>query len=211
MSRAPDQADLVAALTEALDEAEHVDRDPKSGIDIYAFERNFVDDCDEGAADNLGYVLSTVGMSRRRMQPLPEGEEDGGDEDGGSRAIELLWYVKTLDPAYFAALRWLALLPGIDGIAYFHGRTISPPTSLLSTTPFKTVLLLPPIYGPDQDLFEGLETSDGDTVTTLVVHLISDAEKAMIARDGEGLDDFLDLLDEKEYPMLFDPARKSYV
>jgi Suppressor of fused protein (SUFU) len=204
----PTDIDLLAALTDGLDEPDHTDADPAPGADgitIHAFSRNFVDDCDDDAEDDMGYVLVTCGMSRQRMPPLPE------TDDGGSRSIELLWYVKTLDPAYFAALRWLAKLPQIDKIAYFHGRTISNPTAPLAATPFKTYLLLPPIYGPDADLFEGLESTDGDDIGTLVVHLISDAEAQLIKGRAEGLDDFLDLLDDKDYPMMFDPARRSYV
>jgi hypothetical protein len=213
MITAPTDAELLAAMTAALDEAEHVDADPSPGTDavtIYAFGRNFVDDCDDDADDDPGYVLVTCGMSRQRMVPLPEATDDD-DQAQDSRAIELLWYVETLDPAYFAALRWLAKLPRIDQIAYFHGRTISNPTPPLGASPFKTYLLLPPIYGPDADLFEGLETADGDAVSTLVVHLISDAEQAMIARGPEGLDDLLDLFDDNDHPMLFNPARQSYV
>jgi hypothetical protein len=209
----PTDTDLLAALTEALDEAEHTDADPKPGPDavtIYAFSRNFVDDEDDDAVDNMGYVLVTCGMSRQRMPSMPEASDDD-DQGQDSRSIELLWYVKTLEPAYFAALRWLAKLPQIDKIAYFHGRTISNPSAPLTVSPFKTYLLLPPIYGPDADLFEGLETADGDEVSTLVVHLISDAELKLIKSKPEGLDDFLDLLDDKDYPMLFDPARRSYV
>ncbi|WP_426535168.1 suppressor of fused domain protein [Bradyrhizobium sp. McL0615] len=43
----------------------------------------------------------------------------------------------------------------------------------------------------------------------LTVNLISDREYELIKRDG--LDTFLDLLDENDYPAIFDPARKSYV
>jgi Suppressor of fused protein (SUFU) len=210
MATEPADAVLLDALTGALDEPSHIDADPQGGnqaITIYAFDRNFVDDCDEDAADNPGFVLVTAGMCRQRMPALPDGAED----DGASRAVELIWYVKTLDPAYFAQLRWLATLPQIDKIAFYHGRTVSMPSPPLASTPFKTFLLLPPIYGPDAELFDGIETPGGDAVTTLTVHLISDAERAMIQRGDDGLDDFLDLLDERDHPMLFDPARTSYV
>jgi Suppressor of fused protein (SUFU) len=209
----PTDIDLLAALTEALDEPDHTDADPKPGADgitIHAFSRNFVDDDDDDAEDDMGYVLVTCGMSRQRMVPMPEATDDD-DQGQDSRSIELIWYVKTLDPAYFAALRWLAKLPQLDKIAYFHGRTISNPSAPLTVSPFKTYLLLPPIYGPDADLFEGLEASEGDEIGALVVHLISDAEAHLIKSKPEGLDDFLDLLDDKDYPMLFDPGRRSYV
>lgn len=206
MPTSPTNAEILAVLSTELGDVEH--HDPatgEDGIDIYAFGRNFVDDCDEDAEDDIGYVLVTCGMSRRRLPPLPEGQHDT------TRAVELIWYVKTLDPAYIANLRWLAELPRIDGIAYFHGRTVSMPTPPLASTPFKTFLLLPPIYEPDAELLSDMQTPDGDTVTTLVVHLVSDAERGLVTRDSDGLDDFLDMLDEREYPMLFDPARTSYV
>jgi hypothetical protein len=132
-------------------------------------------------------------------------------EDDASRAIELIWYVPTLDPAFFKQLRWLAKLPRIDKIAYYHGRTISMPKQPLASTPFKTFLLLPPIYAPDAELFADLETADGDAITTLAVHLVSDAERALIMTGDDGLNDLLDKFDEHDHPMLFDPARASYV
>ena len=50
--------------------------------------------------------------------------------------------------------------------------------------------------------------SSGDPVEILTVNLISDREYELIK--NEGLDPFLDLLDDNEYPPIFDPARKSY-
>jgi Suppressor of fused protein (SUFU) len=210
MTSTPTDTELLAALTAELDEPDRTDRDPAGGADaitIHAFSRNFVDDEDEGAADNLGFVLVTSGMSRQRMPPLPEGTED----EGGSRAVELIWYVPTLDPAYFRELRWLAKLPRTDNTAFYQGRTVSMPKPPLSTTAFKTYLLLPPVYGPDAELFDGLETADGDAVTALTVHLISDAERALTLSKADGLDDLLDLFDDRDHPMLFDPKRQSYV
>ncbi|MCS3501038.1 hypothetical protein M2189_000009 [Bradyrhizobium japonicum] len=43
----------------------------------------------------------------------------------------------------------------------------------------------------------------------LTVNLISRQELELIK--SRGLDPFLDLLDEHDYPPIFDPARKSYV
>jgi hypothetical protein len=46
-------------------------------------------------------------------------------------------------------------------------------------------------------------------VEVLTVNLISDREYALIK--NKGLDAFLDLLDENDYPTIFDPSRKSYL
>ena len=43
----------------------------------------------------------------------------------------------------------------------------------------------------------------------LTVNLISDREYGLIKNGG--LDAFLDLLDESDYPPIFDPSRRSYV
>ena len=47
-------------------------------------------------------------------------------------------------------------------------------------------------------------------VEPLAVHLVSDAEYDLV-RSDEGLDVFLDLLDVHRYPLVFDPARPSYL
>jgi hypothetical protein len=59
----------------------------------------------------------------------------------------------------------------------------------------------------DQRIAEALAVS-GDPVEILTVNLISDREYELIK--NEGLDPLLDLLDDNEYPPIFDPARKSY-
>ena len=41
-------------------------------------------------------------------------------------------------------------------------------------------------------------------------YLLSDAEYDLV-RSDEGLDVFLDLLDVHRYPLVFDPARPSYL
>ena len=73
---------------------------------------------------------------------------------------------------------------------------------------FRTFLFLTPVITPDQQIAEALSIA-GDPVEILTVNLISDREVALIK--SEGLDAFLDLLDENYYPPIFDPMRKSYV
>jgi Suppressor of fused protein (SUFU) len=196
----------LGAMVDALEEPDHVDRDTDADhkIDIYAFGRNFVEECDDDAEDDEGYVLITSGMSDRLMT-APDGAEM---EE--TLATELVWYVRDLNPEYVHMLRWLAKLPAIDATWFGSGHRVPMPTPPLSFCGFRTFLLLEPIIATDRDLFDGLTQQD-QPLGTLAVHLVSDAEYALIKRDEEGLNAFLDLLDENGYPLVFDPDRQSYV
>lgn len=196
----------ISALVASLGEPAHIDEDPEdpNGVRIYAFPRNFIEEGDHDAEDDDGYVLVTTGMSDQLMEP-PEDFE--GEE---SLAIELIWYVRDLNPEYFANLRWLAKFPFIDGTWLGFGHTIPMPWAPLTFCEFKTFLLLPPIVGTDAELFGGLERA-GHPIETFVVHVISDAEYGLIQGDEGGLDEFFDLLDDSDYPLIFDPARASIV
>jgi hypothetical protein len=199
----------IAAIIEALGEPDQVfadQREPgKQPIDIYAFARNFVEDCDDDAPEreDNGFVLVTSGMSDRLMHG------PAGGDTNASLAAELLWYVREPSLELIAHLRWLARLPEIDTTWLGHGHTIPLPSPPLNNAPFKVTLLLSPIIVTDSELFGELETAT-HTIETLVVHLVSDAEYAQIKSRDEGLNEFLDLLDERNYPLVFDPARPSY-
>lgn len=169
------------------------------GVEIVAFERDFATGDDE----DHGFVLLTNGMSDRRM-PLPDAAKS---QDAQARA-ELMWYVREPTPEIVATLRWLAAFPFIDQTWLGFGHRIPMPEPPLSTTAFKTFLLLTPIIGPDQRIAEALSAA-GEPVEVLTVNLISDAEYGLIK--AEGIDPFLDLLDERDYPPIFDPGRESYV
>ena len=82
------------------------------------------------------------------------------------------------------------------------------PAPPMPGTDFKTFLFLTPIITPDQRIAEALSVP-GDPVEILTVNLISDREYALIKNEGLGA--FLDLLDEYDYPPIFDPSRRSYV
>lgn len=199
-----DRKALAAALVAELGDPDHIDSDSDrlNPIDIYAFGRNFIEECEEDAGDDEGYVLVTCGMSDTLMN-VPESAEDE------SKAVELIWYVRNLDPNYFSNLRWLARLPSIDGTWLGLGHTVPMPQPPLSFCDFQCFLLLPPISRTDRHVFQGLE-SHRDPIGTLAVHLISPAEYQLV-KTNEGLDQFLDLLDENDYPRIFDPNRTSYV
>ncbi|MFK4488046.1 suppressor of fused domain protein [Bradyrhizobium sp. USDA 336] len=166
-------------------------------IDIHAFGRDFVPVCQEDSDE--GYVLLTNGMSEQRMHGVPG--------DAKPRA-ELMWYVREPTQDVCANLRWLANLPFIDTTWFGFGHRVALPWPPVAGTDFQTFLLLTPIIGPDKEIAEALEIA-GDPVEILTVNLISHQELGLIK--SRGLDPFLDLLDENDYPPIFDPARKSYV
>ncbi|WP_441234747.1 suppressor of fused domain protein [Bradyrhizobium sp. 930_D9_N1_4] len=197
-----DAADLyqqrLAIYENELGEPEYSFKDgAERRIDIHAFGRDFVPVCDEGSDE--GYVLLTNGMSEQRMP--------GVHGDAKSRA-ELMWYVREPTPEIRDNLRWLAKLPFIDTTWFGFGHRVAMPWPPVAGTEFETFLFLTPVIGPDKQIAEALEIA-GDPVEILTVNLISHQELALIK--SRGLDPFLDLLDENDYPPIFDPARKSYV
>ena len=107
-----------------------------------------------------------------------------------------------------ANLRWLANLPFIDTTWFGFGHHVALPCPPVAGTDFQTFLFLTPIIGPDKQIAEALEIAS-DPVEILTVNLISHQELGLIK--SRGLDPFLDLLDENDYPPIFDPTRKSYV
>lgn len=173
-------------------------RPERGGVEILAFDRDF---SPTDAEDN-GYVLLTSGMSDRAMA-MPA---QASSVDGKARA-ELMWYVREPTDEIIATLRWLAEFPFIDHIWLGFGHRVPMPEPPLKATDFKTFLFLTPIIQPDRRIAENLEIA-GEPVEILTVNLISDAEYALIK--SQGLDPFLDLLDEHDYPPIFDPARKSF-
>ena len=181
-----------------LGEPEHSFTDTaERRIDIHAFGRDFVPECEEGSDE--GYVLLTNGMSEQRM---PEAHGNAKPR------AELMWYVREPTPEICANLRWLANLPFIDTTWFGLGHRVAMPAPPIAGAEFQTFLFLTPIIGPDKEIAEALEIA-GDPVEILTVHLISHQELALIK--SRGLDPFLDLLDKNDYPPIFDPARKSYV
>lgn len=188
----------LAIYERELGEPEHTFTDnAERRIDIHAFGRDFVPACQEGSDE--GYVLLTNGMSEQRMHGVPE--------DAKPRA-ELMWYVREPTEEVWANLRWLANLPFIDTTWFGFDHRVALPRPPVAGTDFETFLFLTPIIGPDKEIAEALKIA-GDPVEILTVNLISHQELALIK--SRGLDPFLDLLDENDYPPIFDPARKSYV
>ena len=167
-------------------------------IDVHAFGRDFVPDCEEGSDE--GYVLLTNGMSEQRMAVPAQAE--------AKPRAELMWYVREATSEISTTLRWLASVPFIDNTWFGFGHRVPMPAPPMPGTDFKTFLFLTPIITPDQRIAEALSVP-GDPVEILTVNLISDREYALIKNEGLGA--FLDLLDEYDYPPIFDPSRRSYV
>ncbi|UEM15698.1 suppressor of fused domain protein [Bradyrhizobium barranii subsp. barranii] len=188
----------LAIYESELGEPEHSFTDSaERRIDIHAFGRDFVPVCQEGSDE--GYVLLTNGMSEQRMP--------GVHGDAKPRA-ELMWYVREPTEEVCANLRWLANLPSIDTTWFGFGHRVALPCPPVAGTDFQTFLFLTPVIGPDKQIAEALEIAS-DPVEILTVNLISHQELGLIK--SRGLDPFLDLLDENNYPPIFDPTRKSYV
>lgn len=190
----------LAIYEQELDEPEHSFTDiGELRIDIHAFGRDFVPDCEEGSDE--GYVLLTNGMSERRM---PSTDRTGAIKP----RAELMWYVREPTQEICTNLRWLARLPFVDQTSFAFGDRVPMPTPPIVGSDFRTFLFLTPIIGPDKRTAEALNVA-GDEVEIFTVNLISDRELNLIKT--EGLDAFLDLLDENDYPPIFDPTRRSYV
>ncbi|GHD24057.1 hypothetical protein GCM10016234_39930 [Tianweitania populi] len=181
---------------EELDEPDIVF--PKEdGVEILAFGRDF----SPIESEDEGYVLLTSGMSDRAMT-LPS---DVGE--AVRRRAELMWYVREPSDEIIGNLRWLAKYPFIDDTWLGFGHRIPMPTPPLSICSFKTFLFLTPVIEPDQAVAENLRIEE-EQVEILTVNLISDGEYSFIRETG--LDDFLDALDDNDYPPIFDPDRPSY-
>jgi|GEM_PF-998437 len=205
---APTRAQLrLQAMLDALeDEPEQTfldSADAEHRVDIHAFGRNFVEDGE--SADDEGYVLVTNGMSDRLMPAPPSGAPEGM-----TRAAELVWYVRDLNPEYISNLRWLAKLPAFDRFFLASGHRVPMPEPPLSFCGFQTFFFLTPIYRPDARLLSGVTVDEGEAIATLTVNLISEAEYALVKREG-GFGELLDLFDANDHPMVFDPQRISYV
>jgi len=167
-------------------------------VEVLAFGRDF--SLIDPAGD--GFVLLTNGMSDQRMA-VPS--DASGDI---RRRAELMWYVREPEPNILSNIRWLAEYPFIDDTWLGFGHRIAMPWPPVSGSEFRTFLFLTPIIAPDQRIAERL-TIDNDDVAILCVHLISGMELDFIKTTG--LDAFLDMLDDRDYPHVFNAGRKSCV
>ena len=194
----------LVAMTEELGEPDHIllDDDKDFPVDVYAFGRDF-GDCDDDDDHDEGYVLVTNGMSDKLMHRHADSEADE------SLAIELIWYVREVTAEYIHYLRWLAKLPQIDDTWFGSGHTVPMPEAPLVGCPFRTFFFMSPISDTDKYLLSEFQNGEHD-LEMLTVNLISPAEYALV-KTNDGLNQFFDLLDEKNYPTIHDPERLSFV
>ena len=116
-------AQRLAIYEQELGEREYTFSDSSDRrIDVHAFGRDFVPDCEEGSDE--GYVLLTNGMSEHRMA-VP-------DQAEAKLRAELMWYVREATPEVCTTLRWLASLPFIDTATTSPHRGHSPPSCTMS-------------------------------------------------------------------------------
>jgi Suppressor of fused protein (SUFU) len=191
----------IAAMVECLGDADQIfmDREAADPIHIVVFDRDF--SADEDEVDN-GFVLVTCGMSDRAM-PMPD-DYDGEE----SPRVELIWYVREVNEEYVRNVRWLAKLPHFDQFLLGSGHRVPMPEPILSFSDKTVFMTLSPIVSRDRDMLDDIEFG-GCEVHTLAVHLLTDDEHSLVKTD-EGFDAFLDLMDENDYPIIFDPQRPSY-
>jgi hypothetical protein len=198
----------LAAVIDELGEADHelLDDDKDFPVDIYAFGRDF-GDCDDDNDHDEGYVLITNGISDKLMhRPVVSSASDSEEE---SLAVELIWYVREVTADYIHYLRWLAKLPQIDETWFGSGHTVPMPEAPLDGCAFKTFFFMSPIIETDKYLLSEFQNGEHD-VEMLTVNLISDAEYVLV-KTNDGLNQFFDLLDEKNYLTIHDPQRASFM
>lgn len=163
-------------------------------IDVYIFE--------PGQRDRDFYTFVTGGMSDQPMS-VPAGQLP--------RRAELILYARDPNREYVGLLRWLARIPHDQGSYYKSGTTMNngqPAQPLFAKSKLDHLLFMQSIISPDNTLPE-LLSLDGDATELLWVLPITAQECGFIHKSGIG--DFLDVLQEKQHPVVLDPARKSYV
>jgi hypothetical protein len=163
-------------------------------IDVLAFRKK--------VGDASGFVLITNGMSDYRP-PRPK-------KDEAYPQIELLWYTRDVTEEKLRFLYWLATQPFLTGVPIEFGEFVVSKDPIVAGCPNKVVTFLRPITMSEKLMHTGLTLMTG-YYDSFVIHLLSDTEYRHMKKSDAGFNRFLDLLDEKKYPLFFDPARPSYL
>ena len=144
-------------------------------------------------------VVVTLGMRSRPMN-VPAAT--------ALRRAELLCYLPPSleDDTWW--LSWIAELPFIDNTWLGHGHTIAMEQPLFEGSALQHLLLLPSFVRTHRDM-EGHVSVDGDPVGLWWVVPISQSE--LEYKRARGVDALLDAFDEKDLPLVLDPARPSTV
>lgn len=125
--------------------------------------------------------------------------------------VELIFYCAEPKTEYLETLRWLAAFPHAYKTWVASGHTIpngDPPAPMWGAADLNTVLLMPAIVGPDNQLPEALQIG-GDPVEFLWVVPLSQAECDL--KLAQGFDAILELFQLRRHPHVFNPERTSYI
>lgn len=150
------------------------------------------------------FTLVTGGMSDRAMT-LPE------DMEGIPRRVELILYCSEPKDEYLEGLRELARFVHDQDTWIGFGLTIpngDPPRLIWGSKHLNTLLLMPTIVRPDNNLLKSLQIG-GDAVQFVWLVPISKGEADLHAEEGFGA--LLDVFEKQRHPVVFDPNRGSYL
>lgn len=156
-------------------------------IDVFVYEI----EVDEKTA----YVLITNGMSDKRLESKDQSEFD---------RLELIQYLRHYSEDYARRLYEMAWLPHYDGFVLHKGDTIAWPNPSIAGSVWKNSLFLEPLPKAHQNFRFKIEN---DTASLLWLVPISDEELNFKKR--EGLNVFLDWMQEKGLPWIFDETTRQ--
>ncbi len=164
-------------------------------LDVYIFKP-------DSDRDRDFFTLVTGGMSDLPMKsPKPL----------SFPRAELILYVEEPKDDYIALLRWLARLVHDQGTWLSSGSTMTngqPPRPIFAASRLDCYFFLTPPLEPDNSLPQKL-VLENQPVSFLWVIPITSVECDYIRK--RGADDFLDILDRKDHPIVLDEERKLYV
>lgn len=168
-------------------------RDPH--IDVYIFEPDF--------AGRPFYTLVTGGMSDVAMK-VPPGSP--------FTRVELVLYAAEPEETYIEFLRHLAHIPHDQGTYFTPAGTMTngqPPQPIFDDdSVLDCVLFLFSLVEPDNSLHERL-VIDNEPVHLLWVVPVSMAECEFVRTHD--IEEFLEIFEEREHPIVLDPQRLSYL
>jgi hypothetical protein len=163
-------------------------------IDVAVFKRDI--------GGQSGFALLTNGMSDRRV-PRPKASE-------AYPQTELVWFTRDADDAKVTFLHALSQMPFEGGKPFMLGGFASLPAPPVVGCAAKDVMFLRAITPHERVMHTDLALMTG-YFELLVVHLLAAKEHKLAKASNKGFNAFLDLLDKNEYPLFFDPTRRSYV
>jgi hypothetical protein len=159
-------------------------------IDVLIYELP-IDNWDEPA-----YIAVTNGMSDHQMAE--------GDDPEQLRRREIIQYLARHTEGHARRLRDMAWLPLHDGFLLDTHHTLPWNWAAVEGTPWKNALFLQPLLRSHQELTWKVE---GETAAFLWHIPVSDEERQFIL--DEGVDAFIDIMDEAELSFVFDEEERE--